>query len=291
MEAIDFAKPNTVNEAVELMASKGDRARMLAGGTDLLVQLRAGRRSIDLVVDAKSIPELNQITYDPQNGLTLGASVPCYQIYQNEAVANAYPGLIDCASLIGGIQIQGRASIGGNLCNAAPSGDSIPAVIALGGVARIAGPNGTREVPSEDFCTGPGRNVLQDGEILVSIHIPPPQAHSGANYLRFIPRNEMDIAVAGVGTSVVLDASGQNFVSARISLASVAPTPVFCRDAGESLAGRPVSEAAIQEASEKAMADAVPINDMRGTIRQRIHLVGVLTRRTLNNAVERARGG
>ena len=291
MEAIDFAKPNTVNEAVELMASKGDRARMLAGGTDLLVQLRAGRRSLDLVVDAKSIPELNQITYDPQNGLTLGASVPCYQIYQNEAVANAYPGLIDCASLIGGIQIQGRASIGGNLCNAAPSGDSIPAVVALGGVAHIAGPNGTRQVAAEDFCTGPGRNVLQDGEILVSIHIPPPQAHSGANYLRFIPRNEMDIAVAGVGSSVVLDASGQNFVSARISLASVAPTPVFCRDAGESLAGKPVSEAAIQEASEKAMADAVPINDMRGTIRQRIHLVGVLTRRTLNNAVERARGG
>ena len=291
MEAIDFAKPNTVNEAVELMASKGDRARMLAGGTDLLVQLRAGRRSLDLVVDAKSIPELNQITYDPQNGLILGASVPCYQIYQNEAVANAYPGLIDCASLIGGIQIQGRASIGGNLCNAAPSGDSIPAVVALGGVAHIAGPNGTRQVAAEDFCTGPGRSVLQDGEILVSIHLPPPQAHSGANYLRFIPRNEMDIAVAGVGSSVVLDASGQNFVSARISLASVAPTPVFCRDAGESLAGKPVSEAAIQEASEKAMADAVPINDMRGTIRQRIHLVGVLTRRTLNNAVERARGG
>ena len=186
---------------------------------------------------------------------------------------------------------QGRASIGGNLCNAAPSGDSIPAIIALGGVAKIAGPNGTREVATEDFCTGPGQNVLQDGEILVSIHLPPPQAHSGANYLRFIPRNEMDIAVAGVGTSVQLDESGQNFVSARISLASVAPTPVFCTDAGESLAGKPVSEAAIQEASEKAMADAKPINDMRGTIRQRIHLVGVLTRRTLNNAVERARGG
>ncbi len=291
MEAIDFAKPNTVNEAVELMASKGDRARLMAGGTDLLVQLRAGRRSLDLVVDAKGIPELNEITYDPQNGLTLGAAVPCYKIYQDEAVAEAYPGLIDCSSLIGGIQIQGRASIGGNLCNAAPSGDSIPAIIALGGVANIAGPNGTREVAAEDFCTGPGRSVLQDGEILVSIHMPPPQEHSGANYLRFIPRNEMDIAVAGVGTSVVLDASGQNFVSARISLASVAPTPVFCKDAGESLAGKPVSEATIQEASEKTQADAVPINDMRGTIRQRIHLVGVLTRRTLNNAVERARGG
>ena len=291
MEAIDFATPKTIDEAVQLMASKGDRARMMAGGTDILVQLRAGRRSLDLVVDAKGIPELNEISYDAQKGLTLGAAVPCYKIYENETVAKTYPGLIDCASLIGGIQIQGRASIGGNLCNAAPSGDSIPAIIALRGVAHIAGPNGTRDVPAEEFCTAPGQNVLQPGEILVSINLPPPQGHSGANYLRFIPRNEMDIAVAGVGTSVVLDASGQNFVSARISLASVAPTPVFCKDAGDSLAGKPVSEAAIQEASEKAMADAKPITDMRGTIRQRIHLVGVLTRRTLNNAVERARGG
>jgi carbon-monoxide dehydrogenase medium subunit len=291
LEAIDFAMPKTVDEAVQLMASKGDRARMMAGGTDILVQLRAGRRSLDLVVDAKGIPELNEISYDTTNGLTLGAAVPCYKIYQNEAVAQTYPGLIDSASMIGGIQIQGRASIGGNLCNAAPSGDSIPAIIALNGVAHIAGPNGTREVPAEDFCIGPGQNVLQPGEILVSIQLPAPQAHSGAKYLRFIPRNEMDIAVAGVGSSVVLDAAGQNFVSARISLASVAPIPVFAKDASDSLAGKPVSEAVIQEASEKAMADAKPIDDMRGTIRQRIHLVGVLTRRTLNSAVERARGG
>lgn len=291
MEAIDFAMPKTIDEAVQLMASKGDRARMMAGGTDIIVQLRGGRRSLDLVVDAKGIPELNVISYDAQKGLTLGAAVPCYKIYENEAVAKAYPGLIDCASMIGGIQIQGRASIGGNLCNAAPSGDSIPAIIALGGIAHITGPNGSREVPAEDFCTGPGRSVLEAGEILVSINLPAPQAHSGASYIRFIPRNEMDIAVAGVGTSVVLDASGQNFVSARIALASVAPTPVFSKAAGESLAGKPVSEAAIQEASEKAQADAKPIDDMRGTIRQRVHLVGVLTRRTLNSAVERARGG
>jgi carbon-monoxide dehydrogenase medium subunit len=264
---------------------------MMAGGTDIIVQLRAGRRSLDLVVDAKGIPELNELSYSPQNGLTIGAAVPCYKIYQNEEVASVYPGLIDAASLIGGIQIQGRASLGGNLCNAAPSGDSIPPVIAMGGIAHIVGPNGSREVPAEDFCTGPGQSVLQPGEILVSIKLPVPQAHSGANYLRFIPRNEMDIAVAGVGTSVVLDASGQNFVSARISLASVAPTPVFATEAGDSLAGKPVSEATIQEASEKAMAAAKPISDMRGTVRQRIHLVGVLTRRTLNNAVERARGG
>ncbi len=291
MEYIDYEAPKTLSEAVSLMASKGERARAIAGGTDILVQLRGGRRSIDVLVDVKEIPELNEISYIPQNGLVLGAAVPCYRIYQNQAVASAYPGLIDAASLIGGIQIQGRASIGGNLCNSAPSGDSIPPVIVLGGVCNIAGPNGTRQVPAEDFCTGPGRNVLQADEILVSVAIPAPQAHSGANYLRFIPRNEMDIAVAGVGTSVVLDASGQNFVSARIALASVAPTPVFAKDAGDSLAGKPVSEATIQEASEKAMADAKPISDMRGTIRQRTHLVGVFTRRTLNNAIERARGG
>ncbi len=290
MEWIDFAAPNTLSEAVELMAAKGDRAKPIAGGTDILVQLRGGRRGADLIVDVKNIPELNELSYDPQGGLVLGAAVPCYRIYQDQAVNANYPGLIDAAALIGGIQIQGRASIGGNLCNAAPSGDSIPPVIVLNGVCRVTGPNGDRQIPAEDFCTGPGQNVLQPGEVLVSINIPPPQPHSGANYLRFIPRNEMDIAVAGVGTSVVLDPSGRNFVSARIALASVAPTPVLARDAGDSLAGKPVSEDAIQEASEKAMVDAKPINDMRGTIRQRTHLVGVLTRRTLNNAIQRARG-
>ena len=291
MEWIDFATPKTISEAVEMLASKGDRARAMAGGTDVLVQLRGCRRSADLVVDVKGIPELNVLSYSAQDGLTLGAAVPCFRIYQHKAVIDNYPGLIDSASLIGGIQIQGRASIGGNLCNASPSGDSIPAIIALSAVANIAGPKGTRQVPAEDFCTGPGRSVLENGEILVSITIPVPLAHSGANYLRFIPRNEMDIAVAGVGSSVVLDASGQNIVSARIALASVAPTPVFSKAAGDSLAGKAVSDAAIQEASEKAMADAKPIDDMRGTVRQRVHLVGVLTRRTLNNAIQRARGG
>lgn len=290
MEWIDYEVPTTVGEAVSLMASKGDRAKVIAGGTDILVMLRGRRRSADVLVDVKEIPELNEVSYDSKNGLVLGAAVPCYRIYQNQEVASAYPGLIDAASLIGGIQIQGRASIGGNLCNAAPSGDSIPPVIVLGGVCNVAGPDGTRQVPAEDFCTAPGQNVLKTGEILVSISLPAPQANSGAKYLRFIPRNEMDIAVAGVGSSVVLDDSGQNFVSARIALASVAPTPVLAREAGESLAGKPVSEEAIQEASEKAQAVASPISDMRGTVRQRTHLVGVLTRRTLNQAIQRARG-
>lgn len=289
MEDFDFASPQSLDEALSVLASNGERARIIAGGTDILVQMRAGRRHPGVVVDVKSIPELNQMSYDAQNGLTLGAAVPCYRIYQNQQICSAYPGLIDSASLIGGIQIQGRASIGGNICNAAPSGDAIPPVIALGGVCNVASANGTRQVPAEEFCTAPGQTVLQPNEMLVSISFPAPASHSGTNYQRFIPRNEMDIAVAGVGSHVVLDASGQNFVSARIALASVAPTPVFARDAGDSLAGKPVSEATIQEASERAQADAKPINDMRGTIRQRTHLIGVLTRRTLNRAVERAR--
>ena len=290
MEAIEFTTPKTIDEAVQAMASAGDRARALAGGTDLLVQLRGGRRSADLVVDVKDIPELNEISYSPQSGLTIGAAAPCHQIYENQDVATKYPGLVDSASLIGSIQIQGRASLGGNLCNSAPSADAIPPMIALGGVANVTGPNGSRQVAVEDFCTGPGRNVLEPGELLVSINIPAPAPNSGANYLRFIPRNEMDIAVAGVGSAVVLDGSGQNFVSARIALASVAPTPVFCKAAGDSLAGKPVSDEAIEEAARLAMEDAKPITDMRGTIRQRVHLVGVLTRRTLNNAIKRARG-
>ena len=291
MQAFDYVAPKSIEAAVSILNQNGDQARMIAGGTDILVMMRAGRRLADIVVDVKEIPELNQMTYNPQNGLTLGAAVPCHRIYEDATLAAAYPGLIDSAALIGGIQIQGRASIGGNLCNAAPSGDSIPAVIALSGICNIAGPNGTRQLPAEDFCTAPGQNALQRGELLVSISFPAPQAHSGANYQRFIPRNEMDIAVAGVGSSVVLDPSGQTFVSARISLASVAPTPVFSRAAGESLAGQPVSDESIRQASELAMADAKPINDMRGTIRQRTHLIGVLTRRTLNIAVARAKGG
>ena len=291
MEAFDFVAAKSIDEAVSILNEHGDRARIIAGGTDILVMMRAGRRLADVVIDVKDIPELSNMSYSAGSGLNLGAAVPCYQIYQDAAISAAYPGLIDSATLIGGIQIQGRASIGGNLCNAAPSGDSIPAVIALGGVCNIAGPNGTRQMAAEDFCTAPGQNALQRGEMLVSIDFPAPVANSGANYQRFIPRNEMDIAVAGVGSSVVLDDSGQNFVSGRVALASVAPTPVFSRAAGESLAGKPVNDESIRAASELAMADAKPITDMRGTIRQRIHLIGVLTRRTLNIAVERARGG
>jgi len=285
---IDYASPHSVREAVDLLNEAGAGARPMAGGTDVLVQLRANAMpSVELVVDIKNVPDLNEITMDPELGLTLGAAVPCYKIYGNQAIERAYPALIDAASLIGGTQIQGRASLGGNLCNAAPSGDSIPAMIALCGVARIAGPNGEREVPLEDFCTGVRQTVLQQGEILVSLHFPAPQANTGANYMRFIPRNEMDIAVAGVGSSVVLE--NGNIKSARVSLASVAPTPLYVKEIGDAIAGKPANEETLQIAGQIAKDAARPITDMRGTIEYRKHLCDVLTRRSLQISIDRAK--
>ena len=288
MHWIDFASPHSVREAVELLNDANGSARVLAGGTDLLVQLRGGRfDDVNLVVDGKNIPELNEITYDPEGGLTLGAAVPCHRIYGNAAISRAYPGLIDAASLIGGTQIQGRASFGGNLCNSTPSGDSIPAMIAHSAVANIEGPDGSRQVAVEDFCTGPGSNVLGRGEMLVSISFPAPSSGFGANYMRFIPRNEMDIAVAGAGTSVVLD--NGNIKSARVALAAVAPTPLYVSAIGDAIAGKPANEETLAEAGQIAKDAATPITDMRGTIEYRKHLCDVLTRRSLQIAIDRAK--
>ncbi len=287
MKWFDYAAPRSVAEAVRLLAAH-PAARTLAGGTDLLVQLRSGRKETDLVVDIKRIPELNELRYDPAAGLTLGAAVPCYRIYQHAGLRLAYPALAETASLIGGTQIQGRASVGGNLCNASPSADTVPLLIALSATCHIAGPQGTRAIPVEDFCVAPGRNILTPGELLVSLHVPPPAPHSGARYLRFIPRNEMDIAVAGAGVSVTLDHG--HFRSARIALAAVAPTPLLVREAGDALAGRPVSAESMGAAAELAKAAARPITDMRGTAEYRRHLCAVLTRRALEAAVAQAKG-
>jgi len=286
LKNFQYAAPQSVGDATRLLATT-PHALLLAGGTDLLVQLRSGRKTADLVIDAKHIPELNEIRYDPARGLTLGAAVPCYRIYGDAAVTRNYPSLADVAAIIGGTQIQGRASIGGNLCNAAPSADAVPLLMALQATCRIAGGSGVREVAVEDFCTGPGRNVLQPGEMLVSLHLPAAGARSGARYLRFIPRNEMDIAVAGAGVAVTLD--NGTFRSARIALSAVAPTPLLVREAGEWLAGKPVNAESIHAAAEMAKAAAKPITDMRGTTEYRKHLCAVLTRRALEAAVDSAR--
>ena len=285
----DFAyiSANTVSEAVTLLDEKGQAARILAGGTDLIVQVREARRDIDWMIDIKSIPEVNVLDYSADTGLTLGAAVECYKIYAVDEICNAYPGLIDATKIIGGTAIQGRAAVGGNLCNASPAADCIPPLIVLNASCVVAGPNGERQLPVEQFCTGPGQTALEKGEMLISLKVPSPASNSSSFYLRFIPRNEMDIAVVGAGASVTLDAAKQTIVSARIALGAVAPTPLFAEEASALLAGREVSEAAIDEAAQAAQAIARPISDMRGTAEQRTHLVGVLTRRALNGAIQR----
>jgi CO/xanthine dehydrogenase FAD-binding subunit len=287
MKWFDYARPYSIGEAVQLLSGAGEKARVLAGGTDLLVQLRADRKQADLVVDVKRVREMNEINYNPEKGLALGAAVPCYQIYGNSSLREKYPALADVASIIGGTQIQGRASIGGNLCNAAPSADSVPLLIALRARCRIAGVAGEREVPVEEFCTAPGRTILKPGELLVSLLFPSPARGEGACYVRFIPRNEMDIAVAGAGVGVVIDDGVIR--SARVALASVAPTPLFVREAGESLAGSAAGSEAIERAAEIAQQAAKPITDMRGTADYRRHLCAVLVRRDLHAAIQRAR--
>ena len=289
MRDFEYDAPTSLAEALATLDEHQQAARPLAGGTDLIDQVRTEQLNPDLIVDVKKIAELNRLEI-ANDGLRLGAAVPCYKIYGENSICANYSALTDACRIIGGIQIQSRASVGGNLCNSGPAADSTPALIALQATCLIAGLAGEREVPVEDFCTGPGQNVLEPGELLVELKFPARPPHSGSHYRRFIPRNEMDIAVVGVGASVVLDTSGENFVSARIALAAVAPTPLFAEEAGESLAGKPVNGKTISAAAEAARAIATPIDDMRGTAEFRLHLTGVLTERVLVEAVARARG-
>jgi CO/xanthine dehydrogenase FAD-binding subunit len=289
MKPFSYQAPSSLQEAAMLLSNRDLPARAMAGGTDLLVQLRAGRLDLNLIVDIKRIPETNQLTYDPVEGLTLGSAVTCCRVYEDQTIRELYPALIDSASLIGGVAVQGRATIGGNVCNAAPSGDTLPTLMVLEARCRIFGPGGERILAVEQFFSGPGNNVLEQGELLVSLHIPPPSPNSGARYLRFIPRNEMDIAVVGVGAKVGLSDDLRKIVSARIALGAVAPTPILIREAGDALIGKAPTEESFNQAAAVAQEAACPITDMRGTIAYRRHLVGILVKRALLDAVDRAR--
>jgi CO/xanthine dehydrogenase FAD-binding subunit len=290
VQAFEYVSPASVEEAVSLLSGMNGGARPLAGGTDLLVQLRAERFRLGRVVDVKAIPELNEVRLSLADGLTLGAAVPCYRIYEDAAIKAAYPALVDSVSILGGIGIQGRATVGGNLCNASPSGDSIPSLIVLGARCNIAGPDGRRQVSAEDFCLAPGQSRLEPGELLVSLHFPPPQPRSGSYYLRFIPRNEMDIAVVGAGAWLVLGDDGETITDARLALAAVAPTPLYVEAARGLLVGTRGEDEAIDKAAEAAREAARPITDMRGSETQRRHLARILTRRALRGALRRAKG-
>ena len=291
MKDFQYVTPKTLREAVGCLSIHGEKSRILAGGTDLLVQMRGKRYQPEYVIDVKHIPELSELSFGNRKGLVIGASVPCIQLYNDTEIAERYPGIMDSASIIGGIQIQGRATIGGNLCNSSPSADSTPALIAYSAICNILGPNGKRTVSVEEFCLSPGKNALRTGEILVSIQIPPNKKNQGGHYQRFIPRNEMDIAVVGVGSWVELANRGKEFKQVRVALGAVGPTPIFAKRSSELLIGKSIDdEEAISAVSMSAKEEATPISDMRGPAEFRRHLVGVLVKRTLTGAVARAKG-
>tara|TARA_B100000700_G_scaffold294188_1_gene355944 strand:- start:1106 stop:2011 length:906 start_codon:yes stop_codon:yes gene_type:complete len=287
---IDYSSPETLSEALGLLNNYQKDAGILAGGTDLIVKMRANRVNPTQVIDIKAIPELNQININSNNDLTIGSAIPCYKIYNNSEIMNLRPELKDSASIIGGTQIQGRASLGGNICNAAPSADSVPLLIALGTTCNVQSINGERTIPLENLFSGPGQTVLEPNELLISITIPRKSDLAGANYIRFIPRNEMDIAVVGTGVSVVISDNKKNFESVRVSLASVGPTPIFVDGIDKEVSGQEINDESIRVVSNMAKKASKPISDMRGTAEFRQHLCEVLTRRALITSIERAKG-
>ncbi len=286
MYAPSFAAPTTVAEAVQLLANASGVARVLAGGTDLLVQLRSGMLKPDLIVDTKRIPELRTITTEG-GGYRIGASVSGAEANEHAGLSKDWPGVVEAVELIGSTQIQGRASFVGNLCNASPAADSVPALVAAGATAVIAGPNGEREVPVEDVPTAPGRTSLAKGEMVVAVKLPPKPARTGDAYLRFIPRTEMDIAVVGAGVCVTLDGSGK-CTAAKVSLGAVAPTVLIVPDAAAALVGSKLDDAALAALDAAARAACKPISDKRGTIEYRTKVAGVLARRAAATAFKRA---
>lgn len=290
MGAFGYVAPGSLDEALTVLsehANLGKRAQVLAGGTDLLVQMRSLDREPRMIVDIKKLAETNRVEI-AADGIFLGAAVPSAVLNENRALVDLYPGLLEAADLIGSTQIQGRATLGGNLCNASPAGDSIPAMIAAGAVCVIAGSGGTRELPVEDFVTGVGTNALAADEFLVGLKLPAPGPRTADAYLRFIPRTEMDIAVAGCGVSVTLDESG-TCTAARVGIGAVAPRSLLVPAAAEALIGSALDDAALQAAGEACSAAASPITDKRGTDVYRRKVVGVLCRRAAAIARDRAR--
>lgn len=285
---VSYAAPATVQAAVAILAGASDEAKVLAGGTDLLVQLRSGRSRPDLIVDIKRIPGIIGIR-EEDGGFVIGAATPCAVIGEHRALAEAWPGVVEAARLIGSTQVQGRASLAGNLCNASPAADSVPAMIAALATCLVAGPDGHREVPVEAIPTAPGRTSLARGELIVELHLPKRPPRSGDAYLRFIPRTEMDIAVAGAAVNVTLEASGV-CTAARVVLGAVAPTAILVPDAGAALVGRRLDEEALRRLDVAVRRACRPIDDKRGTVDFRIKVAGVLAWRAAGLAFARAGG-
>jgi CO/xanthine dehydrogenase FAD-binding subunit len=286
MPRLNFAAPTTIDEATKLLAGAAGLAKPLSGGTDLLVQLRSGRTRPELIVDTKRIPGLIGIREEGDR-YVIGAATPGAVVGEHEGLIRDWPGIVEGLELIGSTQIQGRATLAGNLCNASPAADSVPALIAADATCVIAGPGGRREAPVEAIVTGPGRTSLEKGEFIVEFHIAKPKSHQSDAYLRFIPRTEMDIAVVGCGVNVTLDGSG-TCIAAKVVLGAVAPTQVVVPAAAAALVGHRLDEATLKALDSAARAACKPIDDKRGTIDYRTKVAGVLARRTAAIAFERA---
>ena len=282
-----YETPGTAKEAAGLLAGEKGAAFLLAGGTDLLVNLKMGVVEPDLLVDIKRIPNIDKIQTTPK-GFVIGAAVSGAEITEHKGLAKAWPGLVEAANLIGSDQIQGRATLAGNLCNASPAADSVPALIAAGAKAVIVGPQKKRTVAVEKVVNGPGRTTLEKGEVIEAITLPKPEAKSGDAYLRFIPRTEMDIAVVGVAIQLKLE---RGLVKkARVVLGAVAPTAIIVPAAAKALIGTKLDEPALEKLAAACSAACKPIDDKRGTIEYRVRIAGVLAKRAAKIAFQRAGG-
>ena len=287
MEYMRYEVPESIDAAVALLKKGGGGARVLAGGTDLLVQMRSGLVEPSMIVDIKQLHETLEITTE-DDGFRIGSAVSGAELGEHPELKEMWPGVVEAAELIGSTQIQGRASMGGNLCNASPAADTVPALIAARATCTIAGPQGRREIPVEAVCTGPGQTSLAPGEFLVSFHLPARAARSGDAYLRFIPRTEMDIAVVGAGIRLTLDADG-TCTQAEVSLGAVAPTALRVHEAAEALVGTRLDDDAMKALARAASAACRPIDDKRGTVEFRTRVAGVLAQRAARIAADRAR--
>lgn len=282
-----YLAPSTLDDAVAALAADSGDCRILAGGTDLLVRMRSGFAEPDTLLDIKRIAGLRDITAE-DGGWRIGAAVSSAEMGEHAGLKAAWPGVVEAANLIGSTQIQGRCTVAGNLCNASPAADSVPALVAAGAVARVAGPDGQRDVPVEQIPTAPGKTSLGRGEFIASIFLPAPAAGSGDAYLRFIPRTEMDIAVVGCGIAMTLE--GGTCTAARVALGAVAPTVILVEEAAQALIGTTVDDAALDALAAACSAAAKPIADKRGTVEYRVHVAGVLARRAAKIAKQRAGG-
>jgi aerobic carbon-monoxide dehydrogenase medium subunit len=288
MTELRYLAPRTLDEAISAFAAAGSAARILAGGTDLLVQMRSGAVKPGVIVDIKKIAEMTAIDETAEGGFRIGAAVPGAVLAEHPRFGKIWPGVLEAVNLIGSTQVQGRASAGGNLCNGSPAGDSVPAMVAAGAIVTLQGPNGRREVPVETVPAGPGRTTLLPGEILVSFTLPPRPPGSADAYLRMIPRTEMDIAVVGCGVSLTLNDGV--CTAARVGLGAVAPTVLLVEAAAKALIGSRLDDAALNAAAAACSAACRPIADKRGTIAYRTKVAGVLLKRTTAIAAERAKG-